>query len=51
MMFFHNQLGLSVGGCSRRVRQRALERPGKLLDLLAHLPVPLLVIGLSVRRG
>lgn len=47
MMFFHNNLGLSVGGLFSPEYANAPWSFGKLLDLLAHLPVPLLVIGLS----
>jgi peptide/nickel transport system permease protein len=47
MMFFHNTLGLSVGGLFSPQYAQAPWSFGKLLDLLAHLPVPLLVIGLS----
>src|SRR5215218_1080808 len=43
MMFFHNNFGLSVGGLfSPGVEQQAWST-SKVLDLLAHLPVPLLV--------
>ena len=47
MMFFHNTLGLSVGGLFSPEYANAPWSFGKLLDLMAHLPVPLLVIGLS----
>lgn len=47
MMFFHNNLGLSVGGLFSPEYANAPWSFGKLLDLLTHLPVPLLVIGLS----
>jgi peptide/nickel transport system permease protein len=47
MMFFHNNLGLSVGGLFSPEYANAAWSFGKFLDLLAHLPVPLLVIGLS----
>lgn len=47
MMFFHNTLGLSVGGLFSPEYANAPWSFGKFLDLLAHLPVPLLVIGLS----
>ena len=47
MMFFHNNLGLSVGGLFSPEYANAPWSIGKFLDLLAHLPVPLLVIGLS----
>ena len=42
-MFFHNTLGLSVGGLFSPQYAQAPWSFGKLLDLLAHLPVPLLV--------
>lgn len=47
MMFFHNNLGLSVGGLFSPEYANAPWSFGKFMDLLAHLPVPLLVIGLS----
>jgi peptide/nickel transport system permease protein len=47
MMFFHNVLGLSVGGLFSPEYDQAPWSVAKFLDLLAHLPVPLLVIGLS----
>lgn len=47
MMFFHNTLGLSVGGLFSPEYANAPWSFGKFLDLMAHLPVPLLVIGLS----
>jgi peptide/nickel transport system permease protein len=47
MMFFHNNLGLSVGGLFSPEYAQAPWSVGKFLDLMAHLPVPLLVIGLS----
>jgi peptide/nickel transport system permease protein len=47
MMFAYRQFGISVGGLfSPEMREVAWGIP-KFLDLLVHLPVPLLVIGLS----
>ncbi len=47
MMFFHNYFGLSVGGLYSPGFDQAPWSGAKFMDLLAHLPVPLLVIGLS----
>lgn len=47
MMFFHNTFGLSVGGLFSPGMDQAPWGVAKTLDLLVHLPVPLLVIGLS----
>jgi peptide/nickel transport system permease protein len=47
MMYFHNNLGLSVGGLYSPGMEQAPWSVAKVLDLLAHLPVPLLVIGLG----
>jgi len=47
MMFFHNYFGLSVGGLYSPGFDQAPWSVAKFLDLMAHLPVPLLVIGLS----
>jgi peptide/nickel transport system permease protein len=47
MMFFHNTLGLSVGGLYSPGMEQQPWSVAKFLDLMAHLPVPLLVIGLS----
>lgn len=47
MMYGHSMFGLSVGGLfSQGVEQQPWSM-AKLLDLLAHLPIPLLVIGLG----
>lgn len=51
MMFFHNVFGLSVGGLFSPEYAQAPWSVGKALDLLAHLPVPLLVIGLAGTAG
>jgi peptide/nickel transport system permease protein len=51
MMFFHNAFGLSVGGLFSPEYAQAPWSGGKVLDLLAHLPVPLLVIGLAGTAG
>ncbi|MFN8522964.1 MAG: ABC transporter permease [Chloroflexota bacterium] len=47
MMFFHNNFGFSVGGLFSPEYDQAPWSGAKFLDLLAHLPVPLLVIGLG----
>lgn len=47
MMFFHNTMGLSVGGLYSPGMEQQPWSVAKFLDLMAHLPVPLLVIGLS----
>jgi peptide/nickel transport system permease protein len=47
MMFFHNTFGLSVGGLYSPGMEQQPWSVAKFLDLMAHLPVPLLVIGLS----
>jgi peptide/nickel transport system permease protein len=51
MMFFHNAFGLSVGGLFSPEYAQAPWSVGKVLDLLVHLPVPLLVIGLAGTAG
>lgn len=45
MMFFYNTFGVSVGGIYTPGMESAPWSAAKLLDLLKHLPVPLLVIG------
>jgi peptide/nickel transport system permease protein len=47
MMFFHRNFGLSVGGLFSRGMELEPWNLAKVLDLLKHLPVPLLVISLS----
>jgi peptide/nickel transport system permease protein len=47
MMFFNTTFGVSIGGLFSPEYDQAPWSVGKLLDLLAHLPVPLLVIGLG----
>ncbi|MGE3272920.1 MAG: ABC transporter permease [Chloroflexota bacterium] len=47
MMFFHNNFGFSVGGLFSPGVDQEPWSISKFVDLLAHLPVPLLVIGLG----
>ena len=47
MMYFNSTFGLSVGGLYSPGMEQAPWSVAKFLDLLAHLPVPLLVIGLG----
>jgi peptide/nickel transport system permease protein len=47
MMFFSKTFGLNVGGLFSKEYTQAAWSWGKLVDLLKHLPVPLLVISLS----
>ena len=47
MMYFHNTFGLSVGGLFSPGMDQAPWSLSKVGDLLLHLPVPLIVIGLS----
>lgn len=47
MMFFHRNFGVSVGGLFSHQYAQAAWSLGKVIDLLKHLPVPLLVISLS----
>lgn len=51
MMFFHNTFGLSIGGLFSPEYAQAPASLAKVLDLLSHLPVPLLVIGLAGTAG
>ncbi len=47
MMFFHNNFGMSVGGLFSPGMEQQPWSLAKFWDLLVHLPVPLLVIGLG----
>jgi peptide/nickel transport system permease protein len=47
MIAAHNFFGLSIGGLFSPQYDNAPWSTAKLLDLLAHLPIPLLVIGLA----
>jgi peptide/nickel transport system permease protein len=47
MMYANSTFGISIGGLFSPEYDNAPWSIGKLLDLLAHLPVPLLVIGLG----
>jgi len=47
MMYFHNTFGLSVGGLFSPGMDQAPWSLSEVGDLLLHLPVPLIVIGLS----
>lgn len=51
MMAFHRYFGLSVGGLFSPGFDQAPWSFAKGLDLLAHLPIPLLVIGLAGTAG
>ncbi len=45
MLFFHRAFGLSVGGLLSQEFQGAPWSVAKLVDLLKHLPIPIMVIG------
>jgi peptide/nickel transport system permease protein len=47
MMYANSMFGISIGGLYSPEYDNAPWSIGKLMDLLAHLPVPLLVIGLG----
>jgi peptide/nickel transport system permease protein len=47
MMYANSVFGLSIGGLYSPQYEQAPWSAAKLMDLLAHLPVPLLVIGLG----
>jgi peptide/nickel transport system permease protein len=47
LMLFYNWFGISVGGLFSSDMQSAPWSWAKFLDLLAHLPVPILVLGLG----
>jgi peptide/nickel transport system permease protein len=51
MLFFYKTFGMSVTGLFSRDYAQAAWSWGKFRDLLLHLPVPLLVIGLSGTAG
>jgi peptide/nickel transport system permease protein len=51
MMLFHNLFGLSVGGLFSPEYAQAPWSGAKVLDLLAHLPLPMLVIALGGTAG
>lgn len=51
MMFAYNQFGISVGGLYSADMESAPWSWAKLGDLLIHLPVPLIVIGISGTVG
>jgi peptide/nickel transport system permease protein len=51
MMLFHNLFGLSVGGLFSPEYAQAPWSVAKTLDLLVHLPLPLLVIALGGTAG
>ena len=45
MFFFYHYFGLSVGGLFSRPYLTATWSAGKLVDMLKHLPIPIIVIG------
>jgi len=51
MWFMFSRFGVSIGGLFSQQYQDAAWSWGKLLDFLKHLPVPILVIGLSGAAG
>jgi peptide/nickel transport system permease protein len=51
MLFLYQTFGLSVGGLFSAEYKNAPWSLAKLVDLLQHLPVPLLVVGLSGTAG
>ena len=51
MLFFNNTFNLSIGGLFSAEYQTARWSFGKLIDLLKHLPVPLIVIGTAGTAG
>lgn len=51
MLWFYEAFGVSVGGLYSQDMQTAPWSWAKFLDLLAHLPVPLVVIGLAGTAG
>jgi peptide/nickel transport system permease protein len=51
MMFFHNTFGVSLGGLFSPDYAQAPWSAAKVLDLMAHLPIPFLVIGLAGTAG
>lgn len=51
MLWFYKQFGVSAGGLYSPDYQSAAWSWGKFFDLLAHLPVPLFVIGIAGTAG
>ena len=51
MVFFHNTFGLSIGGLFSPEYSVAPWSWGKVVDLLMHLPIPMIIIGTSGAAG
>lgn len=51
MFFFYKYFGLSVGGLFSREYVTALWSLGKFVDMLKHLPIPIIVIGTAGTAG
>ncbi len=51
MVFFHSQFGLSVGGLFSKDFAHAPWSMAKFVDMLKHLPVPIVVIALGQTAG
>jgi peptide/nickel transport system permease protein len=51
MLFFYEQFGVSIGGLYSADMQTAPWGWDKFMDLLAHLPIPLIVIGVAGTAG
>lgn len=51
MVFFHSVFGMSVGGLFSQQYAHAPWSFGKVLDLLKHLPIPIVVIAFSQTAG
>jgi peptide/nickel transport system permease protein len=51
MVFFHSVFGISIGGLFSPEYATAAWDWGKVVDLLKHLPIPIIIIGTSGTAG